>query len=285
MHFGYTAIKTTLSSFILSIYLTSLAWGGVVVFIDDTPATSTAEVLWGGEANAISDANCVGAWYMNSAGSTNETDRSGNSETLTADTFVAGSATVPSGYSGASRDWERGDNDHMKHADGGSTDLSGTAMSIACWVRIESFNSSDGSWNAIATKYSGTNDRTFFLNAVTGTSTSVGELSIRFYNSSDTSSILSSTSNGISTATWYHVAATYDGSSTKLYVDGTEVASGSLSGNLDNSTSEFVVGGINSHSYFDGLIDELIIFDRAITASEVQDLIDNGISGNTGGND
>jgi len=68
-----------------------------------------------GATNYALDANCMGAWRMNS--STNETDVSGEGGTLiVASGTIPTSATVPSGYSGDSRDFESADTEYLSHA-------------------------------------------------------------------------------------------------------------------------------------------------------------------------
>ena len=69
---------------------------------------------------------------------------------------------------------------------------------------------------------------------------------------------------------WQHVAATYDGTTARIYIDGVEAASKLFTGNLGNS-NVWRVGayGASPTGFFDGAIDDLRIYDRALTASEV----------------
>ena len=71
--------------------------------------------------------------------------------------------------------------------------------------------------------------------------------------------------------TWTHLAATYDGSTLRLYVNGTQVGSRAVSGSLATSTGALRIGG-NSlwGEYFAGRIDEVRIYNRALTAAEIQ---------------
>ena len=68
------------------------------------------------------DANCMGAWAMSTSNG-DETDLSGEGETLTQSGTILTSVTVPAGYDGTSRDFERGSSEFLEHADGGSTDI------------------------------------------------------------------------------------------------------------------------------------------------------------------
>jgi len=67
------------------------------------------------------------------------------------------------------------------------------------------------------------------------------------------------TSNG----TWYHVAVTRDGSTWRLYVDGTQENSVSISGSVTNPTSVFGIGsgGDFTSNHFDGYLDEFRVSD------------------------
>jgi PKD repeat protein len=71
--------------------------------------------------------------------------------------------------------------------------------------------------------------------------------------------------------TWTHLAATYDGTTQRLYVNGSQVASRPQSGGMQVSSGPLRVGG-NSvwGQYFRGRIDEVRVYNRALSASEIQ---------------
>jgi hypothetical protein len=62
---------------------------------------------------------------------------------------------------------------------------------------------------------------------------------------------------------WHHMAAVYDGSSMKLYLDGTLMAEKAQSGNLNSSNAPIFIGSLTSSNYFNGQIDEMQIFGLA----------------------
>lgn len=75
--------------------------------------------------------------------------------------------------------------------------------------------------------------------------------------------------------TWSHLAATYDGSVFRLYVNGNEVANAPVSGEIIQSDSGLSIGGNTIWGeYFQGMIDEVRIYNRALSASEIQDDMD-----------
>jgi hypothetical protein len=81
---------------------------------------------------------------------------------------------------------------------------------------------------------------------------------------------LSGTTN-INDDQWHHVAAVYNGSKMDLYVDGQLDVSKSASGSLYVSTTNVYIGGSPSQS-FNGLIDDVLIYSRALSEEEIQEL-------------
>ena len=71
---------------------------------------------------------------------------------------------------------------------------------------------------------------------------------------------------------WHHVAALYDGSKMLLYVDGELEGSQVASGSLNVSTANVYIGGNTSQS-FNGLIDDVFIYNRALSKDELQQII------------
>jgi len=82
-------------------------------------------------------------------------------------------------------------------------------------------------------------------------------------------------SSSPSTGTWYHIVMTWDGTNERLYFNGVNQAN--LSGGSDTATANLIIGasraGINP---FDGEIDEVGIWGRALNVSEVQQLYNGG---------
>jgi hypothetical protein len=73
------------------------------------------------------------------------------------------------------------------------------------------------------------------------------------------------------TNTWKHLATTYDGSRQRLYVNGVEVSNRAQTGQMLVSSGSVRIGG-NSvwGEFFKGRIDEVRIYNRALTASAIQ---------------
>ena len=70
---------------------------------------------------------------------------------------------------------------------------------------------------------------------------------------------------------WSHLAATYDGAVVRLFVNGVQAGSLAFAGSMAASTGSLRLGG-NSvwGEWFAGLIDEVRVYNRALSASEIQ---------------
>ncbi len=81
--------------------------------------------------------------------------------------------------------------------------------------------------------------------------------------------------------TWTQVAGTYDGTTSTLYFNGSPVGTASFSGAIDASPgADLEIGrNIATGSLFDGRIDEVEVFNRALSASEVQSIVNAGSVG------
>jgi hypothetical protein len=86
---------------------------------------------------------------------------------------------------------------------------------------------------------------------------------------------------------WQHFAWVYDGTSVKLYVNGILAGSAPASGTLTNADMPFAIGksplGAGFNFVFGGRIDEVSAWNKGLSASEVQDIVDNEITGTPDG--
>ena len=186
------------------------------------------------------------------------------SGTVAADSSPAGNGGTLSGptrstagrYGGAlSFD---GSNDMVTVADSSSLDLA-TGMTLEAWVRP---SVTSGEWRTVVIKeqpaalvyalYSGEGNARPSVHAFTS----------REYDTRGSSTLALNT--------WSHLAATYDGATLRVYVNGAQVSSRALTGAMRVSSGALRIGG-NAiwGEYFKGLIDEVRIYNRALTAAEI----------------
>ena len=73
---------------------------------------------------------------------------------------------------------------------------------------------------------------------------------------------------------WSHVVATYDNETMRIYVNGEEQASLPRPGRIRVSTGSLVLGSFqpgHARAYFEGVMDEVRLYDRALTAEQVRE--------------
>lgn len=85
------------------------------------------------------------------------------------------------------------------------------------------------------------------------------------------------TARAISTLTpdgaWHHVAGTYDLQNIKLYIDGSLVATTPYTTAITHSVQPLLIGKGGGGAYqFDGSIDDVRVYDRALTLAEIKGL-------------
>ncbi|RMF63822.1 MAG: LamG domain-containing protein, partial [Bacteroidetes bacterium] len=83
----------------------------------------------------------------------------------------------------------------------------------------------------------------------------------------------------LETGRWYHVVGTSDGIEARLYINGVLDITAPAPGSLDpNNNADIVIGktGPQSNFYFPGIIDDIRIYNRALSETEVAELCEEG---------
>jgi len=94
------------------------------------------------------------------------------------------------------------------------------------------------------------------------------------FNGVDGQGTVQTANNSIQYNHWYHVAITYDKEEVVIYIDGVRSANKTFFGAyMPTSGGIFRIGGTPyANQYFNGSIDELLIFNRSLSSSEVASL-------------
>jgi len=82
---------------------------------------------------------------------------------------------------------------------------------------------------------------------------------------------------------WHHLAGTYDGSTIKLYWNGQLISERRYTGGPDSNTSPLYIGSSGSDRWFDGLIDDVRIFNYVRTHAEIAATTNIVLTGNEPG--
>jgi hypothetical protein len=144
------------------------------------------------------------------------------------------------------------------------------SFSISGWFKT----SATTNFMGVVDKITMNTDPKGYLIHVNPTSSNNPKLQFRTAWGGNTNNFLDVTStSNVNTGSWVHFVATYDGSTMRLYVNGVLESSGSQSNGVSHSTQDFFLGGDGgSTNYFNGLIDEVGVWDRALNIDEVRAL-------------
>jgi len=143
-----------------------------------------------------------------------------------------------------------------------------TSFSFSCWFNSDVKGNDDG---ILGKWLTGTN-RSFALNLETSGASSNIRFIVKTTNGGSAQAYISG--SNWSTGNWYNVSGTYDGSNVKLYLNGVLKDTVALTGTVVNATQSFRIGVYGSGSYFNGKLDEVAIFNKALSASKIQQIYD-----------
>jgi len=213
----------------------------------------------------------VGYWKMDEAswnGTAGEViDASGNGNNGVATCTGTGCTkpTTGAGNFGNGGSFD-GSEDYVSIAN--STSLNPQTLSVSMWVK----GSTQGGYKYLLVKqsanfafYTGANAGLYFYITPSGYSLTLSPAySASIWNNQ-----------------WHHVVGVYDGSKVRLYVDGTEFQNGTICGGsqLASSSGPLYIGGYIDQGYggtlnFNGTLDEVRIYNRALSPAEIRALYD-----------
>jgi Concanavalin A-like lectin/glucanases superfamily len=210
------------------------------------------------------------AWYSGE-GNANDSQGSNNGALIGAGT------TFPAGEVGKAFSFSGGGYVSVNN----SASLNPTAaMTIDTWVKTTNASLEASMVNKFQHNNGTSSDDSYYL----GINPGGGAGKVRWQlQTSAGDPILDSPVLNIFDGQFHHVAGTYDGTSMVIYVDGQVVASRSASGTIQATTTPVYLAAAMDHGstarYFVGQLDEIEIFNRALTQSEIQSIFNAGSFG------
>ena len=218
---------------------------------------------WG--AGEGGTAGPIAHWKLDETSGFNAEDSAGDND----GTLTGGNDWIPALIDGG-LDFD-GSNDYV---DAGAFDVTGSGITMMGWFNAEAIATDDG---RIVSKANGPNATDAWWQLSTTDSGSNRYLRMRIKAGGTTTTFADSSVN-LTTGQWYFAVGTYSNATgdMRLYLDGVEVASGShaVGGAIDTNASVSVAIGANgtAERFFNGILDDVRIFDYAFNASEISDL-------------
>ena len=216
-------------------------------------AVIVAAELVSAPASMSATTGLVAAYGFDEGSGTTVTDASGNGHTGT----ITNATWAATGKYGKALQFN-GTNALVSIPDAASLHLS-TGMTLEAWVNPSTVNSA---WRDVI--YKG-NDN-YYLEATSDHSSHPDAGMIAGGSYADAFGTAALTAS-----TWSYLTETYDGSTLRLYVNGTQVASTAHTGTIATSTNPLQIGGDSLYGQdFAGLIDEVRVYNVALTAAQIQ---------------
>jgi len=232
-----------------TVVYTATVKGGSTGVKDLAGNALAANRTWTFTTSSIS--GLVAAYSFDEVTGPTTVDQSGNNNAGT----IAGATRTP-GKHGAGLLFD-GTSAFVSIPDAASLDLSG-GMTLEAWVNPSNVSG----WKTVILKET-SNDLAYALYASEGTRpVTVATVSTKVYDYGVSALPLNS---------WTHLSATYDGSTMRLFVNGSQVATAAATGLITNSTGPLKLGG-NAvwGEFFAGIIDDVRVYNRALSAAEIQ---------------
>jgi hypothetical protein len=195
----------------------------------------------------------VASYNFDAGSGTTLADLSGNANSGT----ITGATWATSGKTGGALSFN-GTSNYVQVADSNSLDLT-TGMTLEAWVNPSALGTS---WRTLLFKAQGAG-MVYSLYANQDTTRPIAQVGIN-----GEKDVIGTAALPLNT--WSHLAATYDGSALRLYVNGTLAATTAVTGNIPVSTGVLRLGG-NAvwGEWYGGLLDDVRVYNRALSASEI----------------
>ncbi|MFC3754662.1 endo-beta-N-acetylglucosaminidase H [Chryseobacterium tructae] len=158
-------------------------------------------------------------------------------------------------------------NGSTNYLNAGQFNLSGNAVTIEGWVKVNAFKSAFPNISSVLGIEVGDNNSAMLRFGDGG----LANNKLQFILSFGSSQVKMNTNTAFNTNTWYHIAATYDGTAMKLYVNGNLDASTPVTGNFTANGILYLARNYDNSRALNGSLDEFRVWKRALTAQEIMD--------------
>lgn len=171
-----------------------------------------------------------------------------------------------------SSDFERSENDVASITDGSQSGLDITGdITFGGHFKPETMPSS-GEYTLVSKYKTSGNQRSYML-AIN----SSDRIVLRFASAGTSATTLTSSST-LSAGTWYHIVGELSGTTMRIYLDGSSDNSKSHTGGIHSGSADFYLGDYDgAATNYDGLMNEIFVFSRALGSTDVSDIYNNGI--------
>jgi len=240
---------------------------------------STSAAYASALAKPANNLGLVGYWSFNDATGTKATDSSGRGNTGTTQNIAAPPTATSdwgAGKFGAGMMLD-GSNDYVEVPSSASLQMS-SAVTVSAWVKMRSLSSSADQDIVIRGNDTVSNYYIWFNFKTTIPACGPGHLVVGFYGGGNFRDLCSVKTNW-ATDTWYHVSFSYDQQNILLYVNGAQDNSLPNTNAMDTTASVLRIGskrGVTPDEFFNGTLDEVRIYNRALGATEVAALYNSG---------
>lgn len=145
-----------------------------------------------------------------------------------------------------------------------------TSFSVEFWVKKNVQEAT--SWARLVDKHQLTPVRDGWTTSIAPNSDTfgnAGKILFERWGNGSQSNVVGTTATAV--GTWYYVVATYDGSTLRLYVNGSLEASAASSVSMSDTTAPLrIAASAGGGSNFNGTIDDVAIYNVALTAAQIQ---------------
>jgi hypothetical protein len=171
---------------------------------------------------------------------------------------VAGAAWTRSGRNGGALVFD-GLDDVVTVPDSASLRLS-AGMTVSAWVKPASLSG----WRSVAGKEA-PSSHAYALYANNGSQQPTGLVSV------DSAEVPVNCQQQLPLDAWSHIGVTFDGTTLRFFVNGSSAGTRAVSGNILQTSGALRIGGNSVFGeWFHGTIDDLRVYDRALSDAEIQ---------------